>query len=130
MQIQRILILVLLLTFLGCAKTPVLEASESVVGNWIHFSSETEAHRINISADGTGNIEWLLAGDVTRATKIREWYLDDNTLSLGKVAFNGESYEIEAYPDVAWEEMVHYYDTIPELSRYMILDGLYYVETD
>ena len=126
---RKILAFTALITLIvSCKKTPVLESSEAVVGEWIHYSSTSEAHQINIAADGTGNIEWIYDGAVTRATKIRDWYLTDNILSLGKAAFNGESYEIDSYPQVAWEEMIQYYDTIPELSRYMIIDGVYYTE--
>lgn len=129
---KRNFLCLFLCSFLGfnCIKTPVIEASDAVVGDWIHYTSETEAHRINISEDGTGNIEWIVGDKTTRATKIREWYLDENVLSFGKVAFNGEAYGIEDYPQVAWEEMTNYYDTVPELSRYMILEGRYYVETE
>lgn len=105
-----------------------MEESQAMEGSWIHFSSLTEAHRIVIKADGSGAMEWLKDGKVNRGTKSRDWYLKDNTLIFGKAAFNGESYEIDEYPTVTWTELIKYYDTIPEASRYIILDGHYYVE--
>jgi hypothetical protein len=125
---NKLFSLTLILIFVGCAKTPLLEASESMVGTWIHYSSETIAHRIIIKEDGTGSMEWMTDGEVNRATKIREWYLDDNILAFGKAAFNGESYEIDKYPTFTWDEIINYYDTIQESSRYIILDAYYYAE--
>ena len=130
MKQNAFLVSLFLISVLGCKKTPVLEASEDVVGDWMHYTSETEAHRLVVSADGKGYMERLVDGTASRATKVREWYLDDNVLAFGKAAFNGEAYEIEDYPQVAWEEIINYYDTVPELARYMILDGLYYVDTE
>ena len=119
---------VIALIAFSCNKTPLLEALEAMVGSWIHYSSEVDAHRIKINEDGTGSIEFLKDGEAIRATKIRDWYLDDNILAFGKAAFNGESYEIDEYPAVAWEELINYYDTIPELSRFIVLDDNYYAE--
>lgn len=117
-------------TFLivGCSKTPLLESSEAMVGTWIHYTAENDAHRIIINEDGTGSMEWIANGEVSRATKVREWYLDDNILAFGKAAFNGESYEIDKYPTFTWDEIINYYDTIQESSRYIILDDYYYAE--
>lgn len=117
-----------LLFITACNKTPLLEASEAMVGTWVHYSGPTEAHRIIINEDGTGSMEWMLDGKVTRATKVRDWFLDDNTLSFGKAAFNGESYEIDKYPTFTWETLIKYYDTIQEASYYIILDDFYYAE--
>lgn len=112
----------------GCSKTPLLESSEAMVGTWIHYTAENDAHRIIINEDGTGSMEWIANGEVSRATKVREWYLDDNILAFGKAAFNGESYEIDKYPTFTWDEIINYYDTIQESSRYIILDDYYYAE--
>lgn len=125
---RNIFFITLSVFIVSCAKTPLLEASEAMVGDWIHFSDEDDSHRVVINADGTGYMEWAVDGNASKSTKMRDWYLDDNTLSFGKVAFNGEAYEIEEYPTVAWMEIINFYDTIPELSRYIILDGNYYVE--
>lgn len=119
---------IIVLIAFGCSKTPLLEASEAMVGSWIHYSSESASHRVLIKEDGTGSMEWLKDGEVTRATKIRDWYLDDNILSFGKAAFNGESYKVDKYPTFTWEEIINYYDTIPESSRYVILEDFYYAE--
>jgi len=122
------ILLFLIILFISCSKTPILESSEEMVGSWIHYSSEIKAHKIIINADGTGSIQWLENGDATKSTKIREWYLDDNTLAFGKAAFNGESYSVDKYPTFTWDEIIKYYDTIPGSSRYIILDGFYYAE--
>ncbi|NOQ73399.1 MAG: hypothetical protein GQ574_15445 [Crocinitomix sp.] len=125
---RKLLFLLVVLVLTACAKTPLLDASEAMVGTWIHYNSETDAHRIIIKEDGTGSMEWIADGEVSRATKIREWYLDDNILSFGKAAFNGESYEIDKYPTFTWDEIINYYDTIQEATRYIKLDNYYYAE--
>ena len=111
----------------GCSKTPLLESTDALEGIWIHYTSEVNYHKIIINADGTGSMEWFVDNKKSRATKVRDWYLDDNFLSFGKAAFNGESYMIDKYPTFTWEELIKYYDTIPATSYYMILDDYYYV---
>lgn len=123
--IFSILFLILLL---GCAKTPVLEASDVMVGTWKHFYGVRNSHTIYIYDNGSGKMEWEDNAEVSKGTKVREWYLEDNILYFGKGAFNGESYVIDEYPQVAWEELIVYYDTIPETKKYLILDGNYYTE--
>lgn len=125
---RKIYLIAAIIALAACSKTPILEASDSMVGTWEHFTDEDDSHTIIINEDGTGHMEWQIDGTLSRSTKVRDWYLDDNVLSFGKAAFNGESYEIDDYPAVAWEEIIKYYDTIPELSRYIVLDGNYYVE--
>ena len=127
---RKLWLILLLIAVSSCKKTPLLEVSDAMVGTWIHHTSENNAHKIMINADGTGSMEWIVDNKVSRATKVRDWYLDDNILSFGKAAFNGESYEITKYPTFTWDEMVKYYDTIPEASYYVILDDVYYVGQD
>jgi hypothetical protein len=124
---KNLLIFGLLVLLCACKKTPITEASDELVGNWIHYTDEDDSHLIKINEDGSGNMEWRVDGKLSVATKTRDWYLDDNVLSFGKATFNGESYPIDKYPTFEWDEVIKYYDTIPELSYYMILDGLYYV---
>ena len=105
----------------------MLESTDALEGIWIHHTSEVNYNKIIINADGTGAMEWFVDNKKSRATKVRDWYLDDNFLSFGKAAFNGESYIIDKYPTFTWEELIKYYDTIPATSYYMILDDYYYV---
>jgi hypothetical protein len=125
--IKNLLIFGLVVLLFACKKTPITEASDELVGNWIHYTDEDDSHLIKINEDGTGNMEWRVDGKLSVATKMRNWYLDDNVLYFGKATFNGESYLIDKYPTFVWDEVIKYYDTIPELSYYMILDGVYYV---
>jgi hypothetical protein len=124
---RKFLFILGLTTILACEKTPLLEASESMVGNWEHFSGPDDSHRIIINEDGTGYMEWRHDGELTKSTKTRDWYIDDNILALGKAAFNGEQYEIDKYPKYTFDEIIKYYDTIPAGGVYIILDGNYYV---
>ncbi|MDA7804265.1 hypothetical protein N8987_06800 [Crocinitomix sp.] len=122
------LLLILSILLVSCSKTPILESSEAMVGTWKHYYAVGNSHTLYIFEDGSGKIEWEDNDEVSKATKVRDWYLEDNTLYFGKAAFNGESYTIEEYPRVAWEELIVYYDTIPETKKYIVLDGDYYTE--
>jgi hypothetical protein len=123
-----LLSLFLMLLISACNKTPILDASTSMVGVWVHYTDNEDAHHIIIQSNGEGFMEWYIADKLSKQTKVRKWYLDNNILSFGKAAFNGESYTIEEYPMLSNTEEIIYYDTLYEGQRYILLDGIYYTE--
>ncbi len=125
---NKIFAICLLLITFACERTPVLEASEAMVGEWLHFSDEDDSHRVVVSPDGTGYMEWFVDGKKSLTTKMREWFLDNNRISFGKVAFNGQAYDVDQFPKTAFDEKINFHDTVPEGARYIILDGNYYTE--
>ncbi|WP_070136757.1 hypothetical protein [Crocinitomix algicola] len=125
---KNILVFSVVIILFSCSKTPLLEQTDDLVGIWKHYNSKKHAHVLIISEDGSGKIEWEESGQIVKATKERDWYIKGNTLFFGKASFNGERYTVDEYPQVAWDEMINYYDTIHETKKYIILDGNYYVE--
>ena len=85
---KKVLFLLVVVTVLvGCSKTPVLEVSEDLVGEWRHYTGVGNSHLIIINDNGEGHMEWEVDGKISKTTKTRKWYLDDNILSFGKAAF-------------------------------------------
>lgn len=125
---KKIITALVIIVLVSCGKTPILEHTSDLAGTWKHNFSEGNSHTLIINEDGSGRIEWEENGEKSKATKLRDWYIKDEVLYFGKGAFNGEQYAIDQYPKVAWEELIHYYDTIPETKKYIILDNFYYVE--
>ncbi len=125
---KYILPITAIILIFGCKKTPLNEASETFWGTWTHYTNKVDAHTIYIFEDGTGYMTFTDNNKEGNPTKTRDWYLEDNELFFGKVAFNGQSYEVDKYPTVTFTEIINFNDTVPEGKRYMILDENYYVE--
>lgn len=124
---QNRILLFLILGLLGCEKTPLNTLESNLEGVWSHHTAEKDLEIITINEIGNGTIEWIVDDKPVKKTKVREWYLDDDILRFGKSGLNGEKYTIDKYPKITWDELVKYYDTIPEGGMYMILDDKYYV---
>lgn len=128
---HRLFFIPIFLTVLfSCKKEPIHEAAPSMIGSWKHYSAEEDWHVIHVYEDGNGAMEWYRNNKLYKDTKTRPWLMKGNTMHFGKVALNGELYDIEAYPDSASTEFIVNHDTIPALTRFVILDGFHYVEIE
>lgn len=124
---KQLVIITVLFLAVGCKKTPLNSVSKSFWGQWRHWKSKSEAHTLVIKEDGTGYMTWTSNNKESEPTKTRDWYLDDDELSFGKVAFNGQSYSVDKYPTYTAVKFINLNDTIKAGKHYMILDGNYYV---
>lgn len=115
-------------TLLACKKETVTEAAPSLVGTWKHYSAADAWHIIYIYDNSEGKMEWYTNGKFYKDTKTRTWYMKENTIYFGKVALNGELYEIIDFPLVSPSETIQLFDTLKVGKRYMQTEDGYYVE--
>lgn len=127
MKISSLLVILSILIF-SCKKETVQDAAASLIGNWKHYSAPDDWHIIHINADGTGTMEWYANGEQLEMTKSRTWYLKDNTIYFGKIAWNGELYEVLDFPSTSIAESIQLFDTLKAGKRFMKLDKGYYTE--
>lgn len=73
-------------------------------------------------------MEWYTNGKLYKDTKVRTWYLKNNTIYFGKLTLNGELYEVIDYPVVSGSQTIEFFDTLHAGKRYMKMDKGYYVE--
>lgn len=122
------LFLLLSILIISCKKETVQDAAPSLIGNWKHYSAQSDWHIIHINADGTGTMEWYANGELLEITKSRTWYFKDNTIYFGKIAWNGELYEVLDFPSTSIAESIQLFDTLKAGKRFMKLDKGYYTE--
>ena len=128
---QRLFFIALFLFLLiGCSKSTVLDEAPSLVGVWKHYTAEDAWEIIRIDQDGEGKIEWYTNNKLHKETKVKSWYVKDNTLYLGKVTFSLEPYDITEYPQTAGQEVIINFDTLKANHRYVYLNDAPYVEMD
>ena len=125
---MRVTALFSLLVFVSCKKEKVIDAAPSLVGNWKHYSDEGNYHIIEIYDNSEGKMQWYVDNELEKFTKVRTWYMDDNTIYFGKIALNGELYEVIDFPAVSGSEVIENFDTLKVGNRFMKLDQSYYVE--
>lgn len=112
----------------SCKKETVSEAAPSIIGNWKHYSENDAWHIIHIESNSEGRMEWYTNGKLYKDTKTRTWYMKNNTIYFGKLALNGELYEIIDFPVTSTSQTIELFDTLFAGKRYMKLDKGYYVE--
>jgi len=128
---MRILVGLLFIAMLiSCKKETVADAAPSLIGTWKHYTSADECHIIYIYDNSEGKMEWYNEGQLYDDTKVRTWYLKNNTIYFGKVALNGELYEVLDFPSVSVTETVQLFDTLKAGKRFMKMDTGYYVEVE
>lgn len=118
-----------LILFISCKKETVLDVAPSLIGTWKHYSDEDNWHIIYIFDNGDGRMEWFVDGEKADFTKTRTWYMKDNTIYFGKVALNGELYDVIDFPSTSSSESIINFDTLKVGKRFMQLDEGYFVET-
>lgn len=130
LYIMRTLFLISLLTaiFISCKKEEVTAAAPSLVGSWKHYSAADAWHIIHIYDNSEGMMEWYTNGKLYKDTKIRTWYMKGNTIYFGKVALNGELYEVIDFPVVSGTQTIELFDTLHAGKKYLKMDTGYYVE--
>jgi len=125
---KYLLIFSFLLIFISCKKETVLDTAPSLVGSWIHYSDIGNSHLIYIYDNGEGKMEWFVDYEKVKFTKVRTWYIKDNTIYFGKIALNGELYEVIEFPSTSSTQTIENYDTLKVGKRFMLLDEGYFVE--
>lgn len=83
---------------LACGKEPLINNAPSLVGDWQHYQADEQWDFISIDENGIGYVQWYTNGKLFQETKIKEWFVKDNTLFLGKVTFSFKPYSIDLYP--------------------------------
>jgi len=125
---KNIFVLVVILLLVACKKEDVKDSAPSLIGTWKHYSADDAWHIIHIYENGNGRMEWFTNSKLYRETKERTWYLKDNTIYFGKLALNGELYEVIDFPTISSTESVKNFDTLKVGKRFMQLDDGYFVE--
>ena len=124
------LLLLPFLMFYSCNKDPLVDAAPSLIGKWRTYDNEGIGEQIEIYENGNGVIKTYTLDVENTSTKERTWYIDDNELHFGKAAFNGEFYDIDAYPQTASFTLDMGIDSIVAGERYIVLDKKNYKEID
>ncbi|MBI3135629.1 MAG: hypothetical protein HYZ14_13205 [Bacteroidetes bacterium] len=123
-----IFILCTSLLFCSCKKETVHTAAPSLVGTWKHYSAADAWHIIYIYADSQGKMEWYTNNELYKDSKVRTWYMKDNTIYFGKMALNGELYEVIDFPVVSPSQSIELFDTLKAGKRFIRTDKGCYVE--
>ena len=116
------------LLLLSCNKDPLTEAAPSLIGKWRTYDNEGVGEQVEIYENGNGVIKTFDFDKENTSTKERTWYIKDNELHFGKAAFNGEFYDIDAYPQTAGSILPMGIDSILPGERYTVLDERNYKE--
>ena len=124
------LLLLPFLMFYSCNKDPLVDTAPSLIGKWRTYDNEGVGEQIEIYENGNGVIKTYTLDVENTSTKERTWYIDDNELHFGKAAFNGEFYDIDAYPQTASFTLDMGIDSIVAGERYIVLDKKNYKEID
>jgi hypothetical protein len=114
----------------SCKKEKVADGAPSLIGSWKHYSATDAWHIIHIYDDSQGQMEWYTNGKLYKDTKVRTWYLKENTIYFGKMALNGELYEVIDFPSISLAESIQLFDTLKAGKRFMKTEDGYYVEID
>jgi hypothetical protein len=126
---MRVMILFFLsISVTACKKETLLESAPSLVGTWKHYSGDGDYHIIEIYDNGDGKMQWYVDNELEKYTKVRTWYMEGNTIYFGKIALNGELYEVIDFPAVSSSETIENFDTLKAGTRFMRLDDGYYIE--
>jgi hypothetical protein len=112
----------------ACKKETLLESAPSLVGNWKHYSGDGDYHIIEIFDTGDGKMQWYVDNELEKYTKVRTWYMENNTIYFGKIALNGELYEVIDFPAVSGSETIENFDTLKVGKRFIRLEEGYYTE--
>jgi len=128
MKIQFVSLILFFTIGLACKKEKLNDVAPSLVGVWKHYSSENDWHILHIYDNSDGKIEWFTKGKLQKDTKVRTWYMKNNTIYFGKLALNGEFYEILSFPVVSTSTSVHLFDTLYSGKRFIELKAGKYVE--
>lgn len=128
MQTKNLLLTLFIPLLFSCKKEILHDSAPSLVGTWKHYTSESAWHIITINENSNGRMEWYVDNKFYKDTKTRTWYLKNNTIYFGKVALNGELYEVIDFPITASTEAIELFDTLKVGKRYMKLDKGIYVE--
>lgn len=127
-MIRFLILIVLSGSLVSCKKEKLVDAAPSLVGTWKHYSATANWHIIEIYDNGEGKLQWYVDGKLEKFTKVRTWYMEDNTIYFGKLALNGELYEVIDFPAISGAEVIENYDTLKVGKRFMRLDDGYFVE--
>lgn len=119
---------ILAVIFLSCKKEKLMDAAPSLVGSWKHYTATDAWHIIHIYNNSEGQMEWYTNGKLYKDTKIRTWYIKGNVIHFGKVALNGELYEVIEYPATNSTEKIELFDTLYAGKKFMQLDKGFYTE--
>lgn len=114
----------------SCGKEAVQEEASSMIGTWVHYTSNEAWEKIIIDSTGYGKVEWYTNNKLHQETKEKQWFVKDNRLYLGKATFSINPYDIDTYPLVSASTEVQGYDTLVQGSKYCVLDGLTFVEKE
>jgi len=125
---KNIFVIAIILILVACKKETVLDAAPSLIGTWKHYSSADDWHIIYIYDNGDGKLEWYVDTEIKKETTIRTWYIKDNTIYFGKVALNGELYEVIDFPANCQMQTIENFDTLKVGKQFMQLDDGYFVE--
>lgn len=112
----------------SCKKENVKDEAPSLIGTWKHYSAADAWHIIYIYENGNGKMEWFTNSKLNKDTKERTWYLKENTIYFGKMALNGELYEVIDFPTTQSTQTIENLDTLKANVRFMKLDEGYFVE--
>lgn len=118
------------MVLLSCGKEELLLEAPSMVGNWIHYTSNEAWEIVYIQGDGTGYVEWYTNSKLHKDTDVKTWYVKDNRLFLGKTTFNFTPYDIETYPTLSGNTFIEGFDTMSAGKQYVVMDDKYYVEKE
>ena len=128
-SVKAAVIITSLLAFLvSCSKEKLIDEAPSLIGIWKHYHSDEAWDIITINADGTGKVDFFTNSKLREETKVKEWYVKDNRLYLGKVTFSLQPFTISEYPKNASSDVIEGFDTIQNGDRYMQFNQLTFVE--
>jgi hypothetical protein len=119
---------VFLFFLISCSKDKLIDEAPSLVGTWKHFYSEEAWDIITISSDGTGKVDYFTNSKLKEETKVKDWYIKDDRLYLGKVTFSLQPYTVSEYPTTASINFIEASDTVFIGERYLEFNQLIFVE--
>lgn len=127
---RRFIFIISVFFFISCGKEDLSSSAPSLIGNWIHYRSSTEAELIKINEEGVGKVLWYDGLSLERETKEKTWKIQDNRMYLGTVTFNLKPYDINEYPKTSSITVIEGYDTLFQGLRYIQLNNQYYREIE
>ncbi|MGZ4033291.1 MAG: hypothetical protein ACXVPU_01790 [Bacteroidia bacterium] len=125
-----LIILVFVSILFSCTKERITKDHPEFIGNWTEHTNAQSYHKLHIQNESKGVLSiYTIGNSDSEDHQFRKWRIKNNNLYYGIETNLGE---ISQYPTIASSDigLAFNSDTIRAGTKYMILKGSYYTESD